>query len=409
MTRKFRATLTTALSLALGLAAAQGFAPGNAHADGLTEALTGGQMNADIRYRYENVDESTNPDKANASTLRSRLAYKTGDYQGLRLFVEFQNVMQIDGDHYDDGNGRGGTYPTVADPEGSEVNQAYVSYERMENLTVRVGNQRIQLDNDRHIGNVGWRQNEQTYEGALVSYRPMEALTVNYARLWNVNTVTGANIDATDSNVLNVNYWMEDIGSVSGYLYQIDTNGAGIASFQTMGLRFDGRIPLNEQLQVLATAEYATQSEYMSSGRDDAGYMALEAGAVYNGFFGKLGYESMEEADLTAVNPTGFITPLATNHAFNGWADQVSGGLNGLTDTWAALGHNSERIQAMLVYHTFGANASGAQDPGSELDLQVSYEVGDTYTVAAKYAAFTDDTLAANDVTKMWLMGTMKF
>lgn len=51
----------------------------------------------------------------------------------------------------------------MADPECTEANQAYLQM-KLGTFTGIAGRQRVILDNARFIGNVGWRQNEQTYD-----------------------------------------------------------------------------------------------------------------------------------------------------------------------------------------------------------------------------------------------------
>ena len=46
----------------------------------------------------------------------------------------------------------------VADPDGTEINQALLRYDHTKGNAV-VGRQRINLDNQRFIGSVAWRQN----------------------------------------------------------------------------------------------------------------------------------------------------------------------------------------------------------------------------------------------------------
>ena len=52
----------------------------------------------------------------------------------------------------------------VADPKGTELNQGYVQYKGIDNVGLKLGRQRINLDNQRFIGGVGWRQQEQTFD-----------------------------------------------------------------------------------------------------------------------------------------------------------------------------------------------------------------------------------------------------
>ena len=390
------AILTVAL-WAAGFAIPVIATPGEAQAS-VMDALTGGTTKVTMRYRFENVDDgNAATEDANASTLRVRLGYETADFKGVTVYYELQNVAAIDADHYNDLVAGDATYSVVADPEASEVNQAYITYTGISDLTLRVGNQRVKLDNDRHIGNVGWRQNEQTYEGAVAIYSGMENLTVVYARLWNVNTILGGNIDATDSNVLNVNYKTGD-HSVTFFFYQIDTQGA-ITAWQDMGLRYVGKMDMFS-----LEAEYAIQDEYMDSGRDDANYMLAVLGATMSGITAKLGYEAME-GDGT----TGYTTPLGTNHAHNGWADKFLGGNGaaGLITTYLSVAGKASGVKLKAVYLMMEADTGS--DLGTEIDLLAVKKVNDNLKVGLKYASFSGDTAAITDVTKMWLFAETSF
>ena len=55
-------------------------------------------------------------------------------------------------------------YSVVADPEGAEVNQYGLRYDGVPGLAATLGRSKLILDNARWVGNVGWRQNEQTFD-----------------------------------------------------------------------------------------------------------------------------------------------------------------------------------------------------------------------------------------------------
>lgn len=125
---------------------------------GLAEALHQSQWGLDFRYRIELVDEDGFTEDAEASTLRTRLNLKTGNYNGLRAFIEFSDVREIGLDDFNAGAGATpdrSRFPVVADAEDTRVNQAWLGFTPNEALEIRAGRQRIKLDNDRFIGNVG--------------------------------------------------------------------------------------------------------------------------------------------------------------------------------------------------------------------------------------------------------------
>ncbi|MEL0212519.1 MAG: alginate export family protein, partial [Novosphingobium sp.] len=54
-------------------------------------------------------------------------------------------------------------YAVVADGESIDLNRAQIMY-KVKDFALTVGRQRINLDDQRFIGSVGWRQNEQTFD-----------------------------------------------------------------------------------------------------------------------------------------------------------------------------------------------------------------------------------------------------
>jgi hypothetical protein len=89
-----------------------------------TSMFTEGKASFNFRYRYEFVDDENFSKDAKASTLRSRLTFTSAAYKGLSFLTEFDDVSAIGSDNYNSTANGKGEYPIVADPEGTEVNQA---------------------------------------------------------------------------------------------------------------------------------------------------------------------------------------------------------------------------------------------------------------------------------------------
>jgi hypothetical protein len=398
MKRAWRTSHFAALALALSLVPAPFTA---AEAAGLMDAIQGGKPNLDLRYRYERVDQDGIADAAMASTLRTRLGYTTAPLNGYKAMVEFENITAIDGDEYNSTRNDKTGRPVVADPEGSEVNRAALIHEG-DTVTTTVGRQRIKLDNERHVGNVGWRQNEQTYDAAMATFSRGPDTHLRYAYVWNVNDSTFGNTDV-EAHLIHLSRAAADGNGISTYAYLINNNAAPATSTRTLGARYTGTFD-RDAGKALLTLEYANQSDYQDApGTIDADYWFGEIGEVGDVFTTKLGYEVLGGNGTYA-----FQTPLATKHAFNGWADKfLTTPATGLVDLMVTLSGSVAGANVVAAYHDFSAD-SGSTDYGTEWDLMAARKVGDV-NVGVKYATFNADTATLTDTDKLWLFAETGF
>ena len=262
----------------------------------------------------------------------------------------------------------------------------------------------INLDNQRFIGAVAWRQNEQTFDAVDVVNKSLPDTVITYAHVSNVDRINGGDAGMS-SNLLNIGYSGWTAGTVSAYAYLLDYDAAS-QSTQTYGVRFTGDTKFGGGVKLLYTAEYAQQSDYgKNTASFDLNYMLAEAGGVWSGVTAKLGYEVLEGDGTSSVQ-----TPLATLHAFNGWADQfLSTPANGLEDVYLSVGGGVAGLKLLAVYHDFSANKGGG-DYGKETDLQAVKKFGKLYTLIAKYADYSAGGAAGKvDTTKLWLVGQVAF
>ena len=373
-----------------------------AQADGITEALTSGTVKADLRLRYEAVDQDNAADDADALTLRTRLGYLTGSVNGFSGFVEFEDVRIVGGvDDYTvpaPVNFNPGEYSVVADPETTELDQAFIQY-KGDLFGAKLGRQVITLDNHRFVGHVGWRQDRQTFDALTVNVTPVDKLDIMYGYIDQRNRIFAedGDIDSKD-HLFNVSY-MTPIGTLTGYAYLLevdDGSNAATDELDTFGLRLKGAAG-----NFLYTLEYADQEAEGGPTDFDAEYLFVEGG--YNAGFAtfSLGYESLGSDD----GAYGFSTPLATLHAFNGWADIfLNTPAQGLEDTYVKVSGKLAGGTWAVVYHEFEAEDStpGVDDLGDELDLVYSRKFGENYSAGIKYADYSADDFAV-DTEKLWV------
>ena len=396
MTKRTRLALVTMLAI-LWTGSTQ-----LAYAGSFTDMFTGGKISADFRLRYENVDQDNALKNADALTLRSRLGYTTADFLGFSAMLEFEDSREVGVDNYDDGLGSNPKYSVVTDPETTELDQGFVQYQNWGG-TARLGRQVITLDNQRFVGDVGWRQDRQTFDAFNLAYQPIDDLKLTYTYINKRNRIFAEDrdLDAKD-NLLNAGY-QTPFGTLAVYGYLLEEDEGSKNDIDSYGVRFSGSTDVAET-KVLYAVEFATQDKDTDSADFDADYYLLEAGAVFSGVTCKIGYEVLGSDD----GKYGFATPLATLHKFNGWADQfLTTPDQGLTDLYASLGGKLFGGKWAAIYHDFEADEDtpGVDDLGDELDLVYSIKFLEHYNVGIKYAKYSEGDKGAGkvDTDKFWV------
>jgi hypothetical protein len=399
-----RITLASAISAIVALPA---FAES---ASSITEALKGGDVTLSFRMRYEDVTVA-NPVAADGTadvlSLKTRLTYVSQDYSGFGLGLEMDDVTHIT-DLEPEGTGA-----AIADPEGTEVNQWYLSYKAGKSVA-KAGRNRILLDNQRFVGGVGFRQNEQTYDSYIIQSNDFEKLSLFGAYITAVKRIFGEqNVTGVHDNktvLLNAKYAFNETINLTGYYYDIDNISAAATSNSTFGLRANGKIT-----DFTYEAEVANQSESGDNPANySASYLGLKAGYTLKPVTLSLGYESLGTDGANGR----FITPLATLHIFQGWTDVFLGGgtgnvVGGIDDLFFGVSGNAGPVNLALVYHQFDVNDSdltGYDSFGNEIGFVVAGKVSGI-GLSLKYADFTaeDDATGFNDTQKLWLTAEASF
>ncbi|MEN9663562.1 MAG: hypothetical protein RL324_2511 [Verrucomicrobiota bacterium] len=394
--------------LLLGSAAALSAAA--AEPASFADAISRGKFSVNARLRYESARQSSLND-ANALTHRTRLGFAPATYHGWKAFVEAENIVAADGEAYSQAglNPGGAGRAVVADPEVTELNQLYFGY-TADQTTVTVGRQRLVLDNARFVGDVGWRQDMQTFDAVVVQDKSYAKTTLTYAYVDRVLRVFSrrhaqGQWDAK-AHLFNASYAGGSVGTVTGYGYLMDFKNSAANSNATYGASLAGSRPVADGLTLTYRAEAAVQSDYGSSTLSySANYGALEAGLGNKTVTLGLGYEA-----LGSDNNIGFKTPLATLHAFNGWADLfLATPAAGLRDTYGKVTLALPQAVALVAsYHDFTADTGGT-DFGTEADIQLTRKFGTRFTAVAKYADFRRDAPAFPNVRKLWLQVDFAF
>jgi hypothetical protein len=383
-------------------------------ADSFLDAFKQGKAGLAFRYRLENVYQDDFDKNATASTLRARVNFRTDDLYGFSLFGEYDYVVNVGWDDYNAGAGNTPNrteYPVVADPTGGDLNQAYVQWKNDKGTLLRGGRERIIYDNARFVGNVGWRQNEQTYDGA---YFQQKAGGFDFQGAWvgQVNRIFGNDVPAgqQDNNtwLINGSKAWDGVGKLVGYYYNINNKDAAASSTVSYGARFAGKYK-NDTLTLGYTAEYAHQKDAHNNTVDySANYYRGDLSLGFKAVTPYIGYESLGGDD--SRNGAMFRTPLATLHAFNGWADKFLGTpAAGLNDFFVGVKGKLGGWSWNAIYHDFKAE-SGSADFGKELDASMGHKLGKNYGLLFKAAWFNaDDESTYADTTKLWVQLTANF
>jgi hypothetical protein len=364
-------------------------------------------VNFRLRYEDVSVEENSTQD-AQALTLRSRINFKFGQENGFSGLVEIDQISVLGIDNYNDTINGKSSYAKIVDPAGSDLNQAWIGY-KSSSTQLKFGRQRILLDNQRFIGGVGFRQNEQTYDAFSLKYQGPQDLSVYYAHIDQVNRIFGDKSvngkHQNSTNLLNIKAPDSPIGKFTAYAYLINNKQVSRFSTNTYGLNLTHSLgPLDY------IAEYAYQK---SAGNNLLDYHASYKRAVVSftettGVF-SIGYENLGSDKALAS----FITPLATLHKFQGWTDQfLVTPKEGISDLFLSFTSTIKGVKIKTMMHQFKSDRlarGGFSDLGSEFALSGTKKLG-RFNVGVKYASYKAGDLIFNkvDTEKIWLTMTIQ-
>ncbi len=397
-------------------------------------AITNGKPSLDMRARIEIADAA--PDGAaklkqsEAYTLRTRLGYGTKPWHGASVFIEAENTAAVATRQYFKVTEPATGQTPIADPTNTEVNRAALTYsnEDLVDSTFIVGRQRVKLDDDRFVGNVGWRQNEQTYDAALVSSGlGVENTNAAYGYVRYVRRIFGESDQAepaafgdlkTNAHLIHGSYSGLDFANVAAFVYLLDVVDADALSSASYGLRLTGDHAFDETWKVIYEGSYAYQSDF-------ADYETAAAGKSYGAHY-VMAQAKLAQSDLGSIGvgwemlgsddgEQQFLTPLATAHKFNGWADvfaagpATNGGPEGLRDLFVTVAPKLPcGLSGAFTWHNFRSDHD-SKELGNEYDMLLKKPINQHLTLLTKAAIFEseEDTLA--DIWRVWMQAELKF
>ncbi|MDO8902333.1 MAG: hypothetical protein Q7V15_13380 [Phenylobacterium sp.] len=374
--------------------------PGIAHA---SEAPT---LILESRLRQESVDQSGLNNSASALTLRTRLGFETAPWKGARFLIEGENIVALSDEYNSTTNGKL-TYPIVPDPETTELNRLQVAWSG-DRAAAAVGRQRIILGSARFVGNVGFRQNEQTFDAARLDFKPIPDLALTYVYVDRVQRIFGDDHPQgdwrSDSHLAQAD-WKPAWGQVTLHGEWLDFANAPAQSSATLGMALRMERSLSpDGLKGSLEAAYARQADYGGNPADfDLDYAALTLGLRQKDIWASIGVERLD-----GDGRRGFATPLATLHAFQGWADVfLTTPPDGVQDLNAKVGATLKPtgfppIRLSAAAHRFTTPEGGA-DYGTELDLVASAQLTKHLAFETKLAWFEGDRPGYGDRTKIWV------
>lgn len=377
----------------------------------LADAIKNGNFIFDGRLRYENVDAGNFVNDADGLTFRARIGFETAKFKNFVFLVEGDFTQDLGVDNFNSTVNGKTAFPVIADPNSVRLNRMSLGFTGLKKTTISVGRHRLILDNARFVGNVGFRQNEQTFDSVLFQTKVIDGVTFTYVYVIQVNRIFGSKSAVgeldTNTHLFNVSYNKLPIGKLTGYAYFMNVDGAAAASNQTYGIRLTGDQNLGNGVKFLYSAGFAHQKNYKNNPNTySEGFFEIEGGIAAKGFVGKVGYEVLKGNGVV-----GFQTPLATGHKFQGFADVfLATPATGIEDLYFVAGYTAKKVKGlgdvsfMVWYHDFSPQTTGS-DLGEEIDFRITAKP----TIAKKkvhlefkFAKFSGSPILP-DVRKFWI------
>jgi hypothetical protein len=375
-----------------------------------TGVLSGGEWLLNARYRAESVDQDGPLRSAFASTLRTSAGFETNPDLTFGALLEIEDVHALGAEKFNSTTNGRSDYSVIADPDGTELNQAYLTV-RGSGFRARAGRQAIVLDNSRFVGDVGFRQNQQTYDAVTAQATTAGGSRFTYGYLWRVNRFLGEDHPLGELKLRThlLNY---SLGRLNGdrltayaYLIEVDEPVLQSSSTQTFGVSYDGGVDRGTR-RLVYRAEYAQQSDYADNPTStDTWYANAELGVRFAALWTVTAGVEM----LSGNGTQAFQTLLATAHKFNGTADVFAAETpaDGLQDRYLRVYAPLGGTRLTVTWHDFRSDRA-SRDYGTELDAELEWRLTSHWLVGAKLAAYRAQGFAT-DTRKGWLWVQAEF
>ena len=366
----------------------------------LVQAIVGGPVLVDLRYRFEYIDQDGLAEPARASTLRTALGYETRPYHGLSVLGQLLAITALGPDQYriptsPDQNKM--EYPVILDPLGPQVAQAFVRYTHPW-FNLKVGRQEVALNNGRFVSVSTWRQSHQTLDAAQANLTPLKDLALSYSFVARLNRVMG--IDASDgqqdmaSHLVNLSYKLPGLGSAAAYALVLDFDDMTVWSTSTFGLRLEGPYTLTDSWSLLYAVEAARQQDAFSNPNQVAAdYFLVEAGVAYKNL--GLRVQFNQRGGESATNK--LFHPLT--NPWDGWTEKfVVTPDRGVRVATASLSGPVPWIAGLnftVAHFEYWAQSAGAHY-GRETDAGAEYRfvgLDKNWSAGFRFAYYNADTL----------------
>ncbi len=376
--------------------------PARDQAASVSEWFALGQWVLDTRYRIETVDEDGFTEDALASTLRLQSGFETGVWNGFSALAEVELVRALGSERFNSTTNGQTRYPVVADPRTTEINQAYLYY-RSNQLHVIAGRQVLPVRNERFLGGVDFRQNQQTYDALMLMHRGASGQVFAYGYMEGIRRFLSDDNPVGDlemnAHTLHVEYPFAGGNKIIAYTHFLEMETAPLEnrSHRNIGVRYTGSFNA-ATARWLYHVEYADQDSHADGASTiDADYYRIEFGPRFSNQWLLLAGLEVLGGDGTYA----FQTPFATGHIYNGRADKFAAGTppNGLRDSYVTLRAPVSGTAVELTYHQFDADYGGI-DYGDEIDLVISYRFSERFELFFEFADYRANGFAA-DTTRI--------
>lgn len=364
-------------------------------------------LRVETRARYEFAEAAGAGAASEALTIRIRPSLEFTASPQINILGEVEAIATLLPDRR---NGflnpaRG---PAIADARTLELNRLQIEWAPSEAIGLTLGRQRISLDDERFIGTVDFRQNQQTYDALSAAWQLPGRAVLQAGYIWRVGRILGADqpggVFDSDSFYANLAVPVPG-GQVSLYHYDLDLDDriGSVVTSRTTGVAWRGRAfpPDLSLFWELAYARQETNSrrpEYWRAGA------SVERG--------ELGFALRAER-LGSDDGTAFQTPLATLHRFQGAADLfLETPAQGITDiearaTWRIGSLGPARAALLAIQFNRFDPASGSGRLGEEWGAELATTLADMRLslAAAHYRAAS----FGADTTRVWITASRDF